>query len=344
MRGCNMDLVFLDSDFNMIKSVEYINLQWNRRYYECGQYSIQILSKDFEETFCYVYRPSEKEVGIVQKIEYTSEERGEFVQISGFFMESILKDYILYPTFSFNGSVKDCISKIISTYCSDIPNFIVDISQAPTMQISFQNTGEEVFSRLYSMLQKSEFSLSLDYDYINDKINFRVWTGLDRTSEIAPILGHEPAIFNQNWGHLKNLVVTTDTSNYKNYAFVAGSGEGEQRQKVIVDVSDGKPLKRLYVDARDLQQEEGMSQQQYWGVLAERGIEYLNRHKKILNINFDFIGDMEYKKNFDLGDKCDIILKNMGEYQSRIIGINETVKENRKNINVIFGDKVPRGK
>ena len=54
-------------------------------------------------------------------------------------------------------------------------------------------------------------------------------------------------------GIFKNLVVTTDDSNYKNYAVVAGSGEGDQRQKVIVDNSGGEKLKRLYVDARDLQ-------------------------------------------------------------------------------------------
>ena len=338
-----MNLVFLDSDFNMIKSVDYINLQWNRRYYECGQYSVQILAKDYEDTFQYVYRDTEVELGIVQKVEYTSEERGEFIQISGFFMESILKDYILYPTFSFNGSVKNCISKIIDTYCADIPNFIIDTSQAPTTQISFQATGEEVAAQLYSILQKYEYSFSLGYNYINNEINFKVWTGLDRTSEVAPTLGHEPAIFSQNWGHFKNLVVTTDTSNYKNYAVVAGSGEGDQRQKVIVDNSGGETLKRLYVDARDLQQEEGMSQQQYWDTLSERGGEYLNKYKKILNINFDFIGDMEYKENFDLGDKCDIILKNTDEvYQTRIIGIDEVVKENQKEVKLQFGDKIPR--
>lgn len=62
--------------------------------------------------------------------------------------------------------------------------------------------------------------------------------------EIAPILGHEPAIFSQSWGHFKNLVVTTDDSNYKNYAVVAGSGEGDQRQKVIVDNSGGRKVKK----------------------------------------------------------------------------------------------------
>ena len=81
-----MNLVFLDAEFNMIKSVDFINLQWNRRYYECGQYSVQILAEDYEDAFQYVYRDTEVELGIVQKVEYTSEERGELVQISGFFM------------------------------------------------------------------------------------------------------------------------------------------------------------------------------------------------------------------------------------------------------------------
>ena len=338
-----MDLIFLDKRFNVIKFVEYINLQWNRRYYECGQYSVQILAKDYENSFLYVYRNSEAELGIVQKVEHISEERGEFVQISGFFLESALNNYILHPTFSFNGSVKDCISTMLSIYCDDIPNFNVDVSQAPTTSISFQKTGEEIASQMFSILQKYEYSFSLSYDYIHNGIDFRVWSGSDRTSEVAPILGHETAIFNQNWGHFKNLIVTTDDSNYKNYAVVAGSGEGDQRQIVLVDESNGEKLKRLYVDARDLQQQEDMSHQQYLDALKERGKEYLNKHKNILNIDFDFIGDMEYKENFDLGDKCDIVLKNTDEvYQSRIIGVDELIKENRKEIKLQFGDKIPR--
>lgn len=62
-----MDLVFLDSNFNTIKFVDYINLQWNRRYYECGQYSVQILARDFDKEFQYVYRASEREIGVDSK-------------------------------------------------------------------------------------------------------------------------------------------------------------------------------------------------------------------------------------------------------------------------------------
>lgn len=37
-----MELAFLDKDFNLIKYFNYINLQWIRRYYEPGQFMVQI--------------------------------------------------------------------------------------------------------------------------------------------------------------------------------------------------------------------------------------------------------------------------------------------------------------
>ena len=51
-----------------------------------------------------------------------------------------------------------------------------------------------------------------------------------------------------------------------------------------------------------------------------------------------------YKENFDLGDKCDIVLKNTDEvYQSRIIGVDETDKRKpKRNKHCSFGDKIPR--
>lgn len=337
-----MDLVFLDSNFNMIKFVEYINLQWNRRYYECGQYSVQILAKDFEKDFQYVYRASEKEVGVVQKVVYTSEERGEFVQISGFFLESMLNNYISHPTFSYNGMLANCIESILATFCEGLEPMRMDLTQVPRVKTSIQTTGDEIGEFLSSLLKEYECSITLTYNYIDKVFELKVQKGLDRTSENAPTLNVEPAIFNQSWGHFKHLKVVTDTSNYKNYAVVSGSGEGEQRKTVTVDKSNGETMQRLYVDARDLQQKEGMSTQDYLDILATRGTEKLSKHNKILNIDFELIDGLVYKENFDLGDKCDIILKDMGEFQSRIIGINEVIKENRQELNVIFGDKVPK--
>ena len=131
-----------------------------------------------------MYRNSEAELGIVQKVEHISEERGEFVQISGFFLESALNNYILHPTFSFNGSVKDCIRHdAIYLLHMTFQTLNVDVSQAPTTSISFQTTGEEIASQMFSILQKYEYSFSLSYDYIHNGIDFRVWSGLDRTSE-----------------------------------------------------------------------------------------------------------------------------------------------------------------
>ncbi len=338
-----MNLVFLDEHFIPVKTVDYINLQWNRRYYECGQFSIQMLAKDYDKSFWYAYRASQCELGIVQKTEYTTKENGEFIQISGFFLEYMLNNDILYPTFRFQGDLNDCIRSILTTYCSQIPQFKVGVIQLPNTTITIQQTGEEAGKQIYSMLQKYEYSYRLSYDYVSNTILFDTWQGIDRTTALAPILGNEPAVFSQAWGGLKNLSVVQDESNYKNYAVIAGSGEGEKRQHVILDNTRGEPARKVYIDARDLQQSDDMTQKEYWDTLAQRGAEKLNDYAKITNIAFEATGSLQYQKDFDLGDKCDLVISGTGmEYESRIIGVDEVIKENRTEINLLFGDKIPK--
>ncbi len=121
---------------------------------------------------------------------------------------------------------------------------------------------------------------------------------------------------------------------------------GDQRQIVLVDESNGEKLKRLYVDAGEIYSSKKICHtNNIWTLSKKEAKEYLNKHKNILNIDFDFIGRYGVQRNFDLGDKCDIVLKNTDEeYQSRIIGVDELIKENRKEIKLQFGDKIPRKK
>lgn len=335
-----MDLFFLDENFNQLNAVDYINLQWNRRYYECGQYSVQILAKDYQKSFRYAYRPSRKELGLVQQVQYTGKTNGEFVQISGFFLERILNDFIVYPTLHFNGNLGDCARKLLTDYCLSIPKLKIGNTNVPNTNITIQQTGAEASDQLYKILKEHELSYELYYNYINDNITFNIWSGLDRTQDQDV---NETAIFSQAWNGLKEPVVTNDNSNYKNYAVVAGSGEGESRVHAIVDISNGEPLKRVYIDARDLQKDDKMTQDQYEQALIQRGKEKLAGYVNITNVEFESTGELVYKVNFDLGDKADIIINNIDQtYQSRIIGIDEVIKENRMDIKLLFGDKIPK--
>lgn len=329
----------LDSDFNPVNTIFFLNLQWNRRYYECGQFSLQMLAKDYNESFAYVYRNDMNEIGIVQKSEYTSKINGDFMQLSGFFLERKLNDEIIFPTFNFNGNIEVGARKIVTDYCKNTLKLTLGELVGLGSKIQLQETGEQVSTRLYAMLQTQELSYKLDYNYTENKIYFSVWQGLDRTQNQNT---NEFVVFSESWGNMQDIALTNDHSNFKNYAVVAGEGEGEARVHVIVDISNGAPLKKIYIDARDLQKEDGNTDYEYKELLRQRGLEKLLDYADISNVDFKAVDKTTYLKDYDLGDKCDIVISDLGvSYQSRIIGIDETIKENKQEINLIMGDKIP---
>lgn len=65
-----MQLLALDKEFNPIGYFGYINLQWIRRYYEPGEFSVQIPIEMYMSDMKYIYTNERPEVGMVQKSEY----------------------------------------------------------------------------------------------------------------------------------------------------------------------------------------------------------------------------------------------------------------------------------
>jgi len=76
---------------------------------------------------------------------------------------------------------------------------------------------------------------------------------------------------------------TTDDAGWRNFAYVAGEGEGEDREVVTVDQrTSGAERRELAVDARDLQQGE-MTLTEYRNLLAARGASKLAEHRRLEN-------------------------------------------------------------
>ena len=90
-----MQLLALDANFAPVLYLPFFNLQWNREYYEIGQYSVQIAAADYSPDMAYLYTPDRPETGIIQKVELTDTVKGRFIQLSGYFLEAILNDKIV---------------------------------------------------------------------------------------------------------------------------------------------------------------------------------------------------------------------------------------------------------
>ena len=80
-----MDFITLDKNYQSPIWLRPINVQWNAKHYECGDFSIQISTDDYETDFAYVYCNDREQMGIIQKVSQTQNVKGKFTQLSGFF-------------------------------------------------------------------------------------------------------------------------------------------------------------------------------------------------------------------------------------------------------------------
>lgn len=73
-----------------IMPTDFIELQWNRKYHEAGNFVLYIAAKDYNPDIKYIQVKDRPETGIVQKIMYEEKTNGDFVTLSGFFIEKLL--------------------------------------------------------------------------------------------------------------------------------------------------------------------------------------------------------------------------------------------------------------
>lgn len=337
-----MEFRALDKSFELIGIINPIIVQWNRKYYECGDYSIVMTSIQYTEALKYVSCSDRKEVGIVNKV--TSNSDGT-VEITGYFLEKILDNSIIYPTFFGSGELTTVLKNMIENYQIEIDNLwrLYDIKTLDTgIKIDFQATGDELGKKMYEILQTKEMSYSIQYDFEEQHLYLEFLKGTDRTQNET---NDNYITFSSSWGNLENPLIYIDDSNYKNYAVIAGSGEGSSRIDVIIDIrsSESEGIRKIFIDNRGTTFDANkQTLEQYKLELRQNGLEKLESYKKIINIDFDVVGNnFEYLVDYDLGDKCDVIINDISlAIEARIIAIYEVFKNGQHNIELELGDKI----
>lgn len=328
-----MELMALDKDFKLLGYLPFLNLQWNRRYYEAGEFSAQIRKQDYMPEAAYLFSKDRPEVGLVQKIETDRNVKGEFVMISGHFAEKLADRNIFYPKFAMNATPYAISKKAMRDYAPD--GFLIDVVDTAESgdEASVEWLGQEVSTALYDMLKTQEMSQSVYFDFDTDKLKYKVWQGLDRTQSQSV---NPWALFTDDSSAVSQFKVTENESEYKNFAVVL-YGERESPSILEVDVrKDGvEPKRKLFMehygtdqDVEELKQEAKEQLQEYALV---RNVEVKTSQK-----------DLVYLVDYDLGDKCDVIDHQMQKsYETRIIGVDEVFKANQHIVELVFGEKIP---
>ena len=333
--GTTIDILGLDADFRPVKALQCMNIQWNRRYYEAGEYQLQLRAADYDERIAFVYASARPETGMVQKVETEHNVKGDFVLLSGYFLEGMLNWKAVYPRYMFSGNLSVACRALTAAHMAEWGIGLADGSVLGTDAV-LDVVGDPLGDVTYGMLQLQQLSQRIRLDYGQGKMLYEVWQGLDRTQSQT---AHPYAVFSQDFGTVDALTLTRDSSDYRNYAIAAYEG-GALTVDLRTDV--GEPRRTLYVDT-GLAEDGDLSGANFLAAVETAARAELARHAKLVNLDATVLqGNTRYRVDYDLGDLCDVRDDRLSlAYEARIVEVNEVWKNNAHTVSLQFGDKIP---
>lgn len=349
-----MELYVLDGDFQPIGVIDvFSSLLWNRKYYDVGDFEIYTTQDFFTllQQGVYLHRRDAEETGIIETVDYTMSDNGQKeVSAKGRFLEQKLSERIINTTQTLEGTGEEVIRTLVQRFAISPTESVRKIEKLKLgninqvgEKISFQVTWESLLDKIREIAISQELGLSLRYDYLEEALIFEVWQGKDRTQEQTK---HAWAVFSPDYENVLSANFTDSIAEYKNFAYVAGEGEGTARIVVEVDQSKGEERRELYVDARDIRQTTDSGEMipaiTYKNMLKQRGLEKLAEYKQntILEGSIQTNANLLYKEDFDLGDICTYVDHTIGiEVEQRITEITEIYENGSVEIQGAFGDQ-----
>lgn len=331
-----MDIWVLDKTLEANDIVDTFNsLIWTDRYDEYGDFEIytsvtdqalSLLQMDY-----YLQSRSSEHVMIIEEVLIdTDPENGNSVTITGRSLESLLSRRIVWTQTLLDGSVQDCIKKLLDENVISpkdvnrkIPNFVFETSVEKAVtepKITAQFTGDNLYDVISEICRLTGLGFKVT---LNDKKQFvfKLYAGADRTYAQTE---NPYVVFSPKFENIANSNYLESKKEYKNVALVAGEGEGAERKTTSVGEGSGLERRELFVDARDIstttEDNVTLSDEEYKKQLAHRGDEKLA--ESVAAQSFEGQVEMtkmfEYGKDFFIGDIVQIANEYGMESRARI--------------------------
>ena len=149
-------------------------------------------------------------------------------------------------------------------------------------------------------------------------------------------------VFSDGYNNLLSFSYSTDSSVQRNYAYILGKGEGEERKRTTYcDGDEPEHLDRyeVYVDERNTAQEEDVTDAEYLEILKSSGAEHLVQPKTASESAIAaFSTQYQYNKDYFVGDYVTVEQRRFGLIQPRIqlIGMVESFDQNGRSLTPTF--------
>lgn len=359
--------IALGADFGIVALLRYTILQWNRKYHESGNFSMELPLEQYSADIKYIYTKARPEMGVVKQVNYVESNGKKSVYLSGYFLEKEPGRRVVYPYAD--------VSNITNQ-----PAWLVQEGDAETVahqffvgfkDISFNQDGvsytkalpikvgdnlgrgntakhtrnnEYLDNKLFAILKPSGLSYRIVFDFESSEMTFEVWSGVDRREEQTE---NNPIIFSTKYGNIKepNVVISnSDAKNicvsYTTYQDAAGTSKN-----FVQAVMNDDDVDSHLAASTTLNRGNYASDSEFLAGMANDGLNMLGDYETIVNVQFDTMtGSYEYMEDFNLGDNTSIEIPEIGlSGEARIIGCYEVMKNGEWSMTLEFGTPIIRG-
>ena len=347
------DLLVLNKDFEIVTLLNYTLLQWSRKYYESGYFSVEIPVESYSSEFKYIYSKDRPEIGKIEQVNYYIQNGYKSVTLSGYFLENELNRRVVYqyatttnisnqPTWTIKSTNAEDLAFVFfnafkdltftqadgSTYSTDL-KISAGTSQSRGKASEHTRGNESLGNKINTILKPSKMSYRINYDFDTSEQTFECWIGKDRSQDNTD--GNNPIIFSTRYGNITNADLLVATTDYKNsYLVIEGDYDATGECYVIAGnerATDDLDDSFFYMGSSE-NSEDYSSTSAYISAMRSEAHEELLENGKTLSLDFDTIeSSYIYREDFDLGDICSIEIPDLGISEDAVLsGIYEVVK------------------
>lgn len=310
----------------------FISMTWNEQYSDKGSFSLAVY-KD-ADSLAWLQEGHFVGTRAFDTLMYIYSVEQKSNQIWAYGAES----KVLLQRKIYNGTLK--CKNVESTLKQAVleKNPFPFVSVAENKGLSKSTNSQRSYNSLFDLSKVWCDAVSYGFKFKHDKIARKLVYDIYDGNVI------EDMVFAEKYGNLYNFKSTLSEKNWANVAYVAGAGEGADRTIVLCGDTSTSDLDRseIYIDARDLQKEEGQTTEEYEQILRNRGLETLEARKKVDEISFE-VEASELGSLYHLGDLVPFVSPNNNKRSYiRINGFTTVFENNKTTTKLQIGNPILR--
>ena len=348
-------------DFERIGTIEhYKNLSIERNYYQRSVLELEIEATDRNVELLQKHNVLTTTTNInfgyiITHFGYADDDDGERIKVFAYSLNHLFDWRTTIKQERYTGNAETVLKRFITNHCITtsanrvIPHLVIAENSGIDITTESTATGKNLEEHAFEFCQKHEMTVDVLMNHQTKQYEVYTWQGEDKSEGV----NENPVKFSKEFENVASVEFVHDESEYRSTAYVAGEGEGNAREVVIVNDSySGLNRKEVFIDARDLQstyyndnnEEVMISSSEYKQMLNYRGLESLSEMKVIETFEGEVIDtQFRYGIDYSLGDIVSFRSDRLNRIlHTRVTSVLISVDDNKQmDLKVSFGNKIP---